>query len=83
MGNEPSPREDPRFLEMKKTMYHDALGMGAALAGFLASGAFLSVMYYPHFWILSTMVACLGNLMEELRKKEMGGLKRVAYGWPR
>ena len=29
-----------------------ALGLDLALVGYLASGAFLSVLYYPHLWIL-------------------------------
>lgn len=52
-------------------MYYDALGIYVAFAGFLASGMFLSVLYYPHFWILSSMVTSIGRLREELEKKEL------------
>ncbi len=61
---------DPEILEIKKLMYYDALGIIAGFAGFLASAAFLSVLYYPHFWILTTMVASMGRLKKELEKKE-------------
>ena len=29
-----------------------ALGLDLGLVGYLTSGAFLSVLYYPHLWIL-------------------------------
>jgi O-antigen ligase len=34
------------------------LGMAfvAGLAGFFASGTFLSVLYYPHYWVLSALI---------------------------
>jgi putative inorganic carbon (HCO3(-)) transporter len=40
-----------------------AVGLDLALVGYLASGAFVSVLYYPHLWILlglsvATNVAC-------------------------
>jgi O-antigen ligase len=36
-----------------------AAGLGGAMAGFMTSGAFLSVAYYPYFWYLAGMGAAL------------------------
>jgi probable O-glycosylation ligase (exosortase A-associated) len=46
--------------------YRMALGLELALIGFLVSGAFLTVLYYPHLWYLLGMtgglrVACFGH----------------------
>ncbi len=70
-GNELSKPMDLEVLKTKRMMYFDTLGLYVALAGFLASGAFLSVLYYPHFWILSAMIASMGRLKEELENKEL------------
>ncbi len=32
--------------------YYLAMGLDAALVGYLVSGAFLAVLYYPHLWVL-------------------------------
>ncbi len=47
-----------------------ALGLDLALVGYLASGAFLSVLYYPHLWILlglsvAANTACANKLPQE------------------
>ncbi len=54
--------------QSRRGMYYGALGLFAAFAGFLASAGFLSVLYYPHFWILSGMVTSLGRIQEQMRK---------------
>ncbi len=63
------PSTVPVGLQTRRGMYHAALGIFAAFAGFLASAGFLSVLYYPHFWILSAMVTSLGRVQEQLQKK--------------
>lgn len=62
--------------QIKNMMYYDALGIYVAMAGFLASGAFLSVLYYPHFWILSGMITSMGRLKEELQNEELASIKK-------
>lgn len=42
-----------------KTLYYMAHGFDAALIGFMASGFFVTVLYYPYFWINYAMVAAL------------------------
>jgi hypothetical protein len=33
--------------------------MDASLVGFLSSGAFISVLYYPHVWLLTALTAAI------------------------
>jgi hypothetical protein len=52
-----------------------ALGLDLALVGFLASGTFVSVLYYPHLWILlglsiATHVACANKQPEQNATKK-------------
>jgi O-antigen ligase len=35
--------------------YYMALGLDMALVGFMVSGAFLTVLYYPHLWVILGM----------------------------
>ncbi len=70
-GNGISKPVDHEVLRTKRMMYYDTLGLYVALAGFLASGAFLSVLYYPHFWILSGMITSMGKLKQDLENKEL------------
>jgi O-antigen ligase len=48
-------QERGRFL---RTMAH---GIDAALVGFLVSGSFVTVLYYPYFWINLAMTVALHN----------------------
>ncbi len=86
-GNEGLKGEDSETSQVMNMMYYDSLGISAALIGFLASGAFLSVLYYPHFWILSSIITSMGRLRGELEDKELaldnegvGVLKRHRFG---
>lgn len=46
-------RGDPSFL------YYMAHGLDVALVGFMVSGAFVTVLYYPYFWINLAMTSAL------------------------
>ncbi len=70
-GNRALKGEDSETSQIMNMMYYDALGIYVAFAGFLVSGMFVSVLYYPHFWILSSMASSLGRLQEELEKKKL------------
>jgi putative inorganic carbon (HCO3(-)) transporter len=39
--------------------YHLSWGLDLALVGYLVSGAFLTVLYYPHLWVLLGLSAAL------------------------
>ncbi len=69
--NEFLEAKNSEILQVKNMMYYDSLGIYVALIGFLVSGTFLSVLYYPHFWILSSMTTSIGRFREELEKKEL------------
>lgn len=51
------------YLLIQKLEKCRSLGLGliGGMIGFLVSGAFLSVLYYPQFWILCTLGVTLGN----------------------
>jgi hypothetical protein len=42
-------------------MFFMAYGLDGALVGFITSGFFISVLYYPFFWINFAMTAALYN----------------------
>ncbi len=49
--------------------------MVASMVGYLVSGAFLSVLYYPHFWIFTGVtVASMNNLRKEYPDNYLKGL---------
>jgi len=41
-------------------------GLMAALWGFLIAGQFVTVSYYPYFWVNLSMMACLANVAAKL-----------------
>jgi O-antigen ligase len=47
--------------------YYFTLGMDLAMTGFLVSGAFLTVLYYPHLWFL--LALGVGTHIAALRKQ--------------
>ena len=40
-------------------------GITGAMLGYLVSGAFLSVLYYPHFWLLMGICVALKNIVQK------------------
>lgn len=44
-----------------KTLYYLSLAIDISLIGFLVTGAFLTVLYYPHFWLLTAYSTVLKN----------------------
>lgn len=47
-----------------KFVYYISHGLDTALIGFLISGSFVTVLYYPYFWIHCAFVACLKNVAD-------------------
>ena len=39
-------------------------GITGAMLGYLVSGVFLSVLYYPHFWLLISLCVALKNIVQ-------------------
>jgi probable O-glycosylation ligase (exosortase A-associated) len=56
--------------------WYFAHGLNLALVGFLASGAFLTVLYYPHFWFLIAMT--VGLSVATLRRQEAAQVERAS-----
>jgi len=47
--------------------YYMALGLDAALVGFMISGSFVTVLFYPYFWINYSMTAALFKIAKNVR----------------
>ena len=62
------PDEAPRRIE-----YRLSLGVDLAMAGFLISGAFLTVLYYPHLWVLLGLgVAAYSSATRVVERETLG-----------
>ena len=48
-----------------------AFGLNLALVGFLTSGAFVSVLYYPHLWILLGLSVAVNRCSANMQPKEL------------
>lgn len=48
-----------------KFIFYTAHGLDAALIGFLVSGSFVSVLYYPYFWIHLSFTVALNNIANQ------------------
>jgi putative inorganic carbon (HCO3(-)) transporter len=46
--------------------YHLAIGFDGALIGFMVSGFFVTVLYYPYFWINLAMTVALNTIAKRL-----------------
>ena len=49
---------EEQFKRIKKIKYI-ILGLRGTMIGYLTSGVFLSVLYYPHFWLIMTIFLCV------------------------
>ena len=64
-----------------------AIGLDLALVGYLTSGAFLSVLYYPHLWILlglsvAAHTACINTSPEQKTANSQGPQREFSFGAP-
>ncbi len=51
-------------------LHNTALGWDAAMIGFLVSGSFITVLYYPYFWIDLAFVVALRTIAENVARQE-------------
>lgn len=51
-------------------IYYIAHGLDGALIGYLASGFFVTVLYYPYFWINLAMTVALNNIASKVSLPE-------------
>lgn len=52
-----------------------ALGLDGALVGYLASGFFVTVLYYPYFWINLAMTSALNVAARDTRRRTTMGIR--------
>lgn len=60
-------------------MHHMAYGLDGALIGYIASGFFVTVLYYPYFWINLSMTVAL-NVAARHERRRMRMMKPRAAG---
>ena len=56
--------------------YFLSLAFMASLAGFFASGTFLSVLYYPHYWYLTAMIVATRKIVDNAESSKSTALGR-------
>ena len=49
----------------------------ASIVGFCASGTFLSVLYYPHYWYLTAIIVASANVARQSSVRSEGGDRSV------
>jgi hypothetical protein len=54
-----------------------AHGLDGAMIGFVVSGFFVTVLYYPYFWINLAMTVALNNAAQQALAPE----SRLSPGW--
>lgn len=70
-------KERGRFLSMM------SIGLDGALCGFLVSGSFVTVLYYPYLWInLAMTVALYNSARHTVRQEKRAARKRAAAAPP-
>jgi len=66
-------RWDKEKKEVKsRFLYYMAHGLDGALVGYLASGFFVTVLYYPYFWINLAMTVSLNSIARMQTNNSMG-----------
>ena len=56
---------DELAMEASKLKYI-TFAVSGALMGYLVTGVFLSVLYYPHFWIICALPLALRNIVNDM-----------------
>lgn len=66
-----------------KLYYNVSFGLDAGLIGYLVAGSFVTVLYYPFFWVQIAMIVALNNVTrkryEHLNIGSAGSRRPVAY----
>lgn len=66
------PRED----DNSRFAYFLSVAFVASLAGYFASGTFLSVLYYPHYWYLTAMIVATKKIVDKAALSKPAALGR-------
>ncbi|MDH5728608.1 MAG: hypothetical protein OEZ58_06435, partial [Gammaproteobacteria bacterium] len=54
-----------------KFFFSVAYGLDAGMVGFLIAGTFVTVLYYPFFWIQITMIVMLNNVVTKTYREKL------------
>jgi putative inorganic carbon (hco3(-)) transporter len=63
-----SPAEEPQ----RRFAYLLGVAFVAGLAGFFAAGTFLSVLYYPHYWVLTALIVAAEKVLLPTATRQLG-----------
>ena len=61
-----NPNKDPSLRYLRYLSY----AFIASFAGYFASGTFLSVLYYPHYWYLTAILVATTKIAKNLKSQE-------------
>ncbi len=67
-----------KYLLENEWMVNFSHALDLSLIGYIISGLFLTVLYYPHLYILMAMSVSLKNIVLERRKAEDAGISALA-----
>lgn len=56
----------PKDSDSHQFVYHLSVAFIASLIGYFASGTFLSVLYYPHYWYLTAMIVATRKIVNTI-----------------
>jgi hypothetical protein len=71
-----------RFLHELHSMRPIILGIIGAWIGYLISGTFISVLYYPHLWILMAISIATRNIFDTSIQRELLKNSDIAASTP-
>jgi len=61
----------------KSLLYNLSYALDAGLIGYLVAGSFVTVLYYPFFWVQITMIVMLNNVTRTIHAKGERALKAI------
>lgn len=61
----------PKGTQPNRFLYFTALGLDGALIGFMVSGFFVTVLFYPYFWFNLALVIALSNVAQRKTTRTM------------
>lgn len=59
---------DPSAVKKLQNCRNLSMALLGGMVGFLVSGAFITVLYYPYFWLMCSLAVALGNCKRKILK---------------
>ena len=66
--------------DLRKLAHFLSLAFSTAIAGYVASGSFVSVLYYPHYWYLTAMIVAMRKIAFRAIELERSGARLDVKG---